>query len=79
MTINLSMALQFLVVPCPLFQFRNPRHSQQDSLDRGAARRKARCTQTSIPRLGLEPTTTVFERAKAVHASDRAATVIGQM
>jgi hypothetical protein len=28
-------------------------------------------------RVGLETTTTVFERAKAVHALDRAVTVIG--
>jgi hypothetical protein len=28
-------------------------------------------------RLGFEATTTVFERAKIVHALDRAATVIG--
>jgi hypothetical protein len=28
-------------------------------------------------RLGFEPTTPVFERANAVHASDRATTVIG--
>jgi hypothetical protein len=27
--------------------------------------------------MGLEPTIPVFERAKAVHALDRAATVIG--
>jgi hypothetical protein len=30
-----------------------------------------------MSRVGLEPTTTVFERAKRVHALDRAATVIG--
>jgi hypothetical protein len=34
-------------------------------------------TQISIPRVGFEPTTPVFDRAKTVHASDRAATVIG--
>jgi hypothetical protein len=34
-------------------------------------------TQTSMPRLGLEPTIPAFERAKTVHALDRAATVIG--
>jgi hypothetical protein len=34
-------------------------------------------TQTSMPRLGFEPTIPVFERAKRVHALDRAATVIG--
>jgi hypothetical protein len=33
--------------------------------------------QTSIPLVGSEPTTPVFERAKTVHALDRAATVIG--
>jgi hypothetical protein len=30
-----------------------------------------------MPRVGLEPTTPVFERAETVHALDRAATVIG--
>jgi hypothetical protein len=30
-----------------------------------------------MPRVGLEPTIPVFERDKTVHASDRAATVIG--
>jgi hypothetical protein len=34
-------------------------------------------TQTSTPRVGLEPTIPVFEQAKAVHALDRAATAIG--
>jgi hypothetical protein len=34
-------------------------------------------TQTSIPRMAFEPTIPVFERAKTVHALDRAATVIG--
>jgi hypothetical protein len=34
-------------------------------------------TQTSMPWVGFEPTTPVFERAKTVPASDRAATVIG--
>jgi hypothetical protein len=36
-------------------------------------------TQTSIPRVGFEPTTPVFERAKTVHALDRATTVIGRL
>jgi FAD synthase len=35
--------------------------------------------QTSMPRVGFEPTIPAFERAKAVHALDRVATVIGQM
>jgi hypothetical protein len=30
-----------------------------------------------MPRVGLEPTIPVFERAKTVHALDSAATVIG--
>jgi hypothetical protein len=30
-----------------------------------------------MPRVGFESTIAVFERAKTVHASDRAATVIG--
>jgi hypothetical protein len=30
-----------------------------------------------MPRVGFEPTIPAFERAKTVHASDRAATVIG--
>jgi hypothetical protein len=36
-------------------------------------------TQTSIPRVGFEPMIAVFERAKTVHALDRAATVIGNL
>jgi hypothetical protein len=34
-------------------------------------------TQTSMPRVGFEPTIPVFEQAKTVHTLDRAATVIG--
>jgi hypothetical protein len=34
-------------------------------------------TQTFIPRVGLEPTIPVFERANTGHALDRAATAIG--
>jgi hypothetical protein len=34
-------------------------------------------TQTSMPRVGFEPTILVFERPKTVHASDRAVTVTG--
>jgi hypothetical protein len=35
-------------------------------------------TQTSMPRVGLEATIPVFERAKTVHSLDRAATVISR-
>jgi hypothetical protein len=34
-------------------------------------------TQTSLSRLGFEPTIPVFERAKTVHVLDRSAIVIG--
>jgi hypothetical protein len=34
-------------------------------------------TQTSMPRVGFEPTIPVFERAMTVQALDSAATVIG--
>jgi hypothetical protein len=34
-------------------------------------------TQTSMHSVGFEPTIPAFERAKAIYASDRAATVIG--
>jgi hypothetical protein len=34
-------------------------------------------TQTYMPQVGFEPTIPVFERAKTVHALDRAATEIG--
>jgi hypothetical protein len=34
-------------------------------------------TQTPMPQVGFESTILVFERAKTVHALDRAATVIG--
>jgi hypothetical protein len=36
-------------------------------------------TQTSIPQVGFEPTIPMFERAKTVHALDRATTVIGSL
>jgi hypothetical protein len=35
------------------------------------------CTQISVPQVGFEPTIPVFERAKTVHALDRAAAVVG--
>jgi hypothetical protein len=34
--------------------------------------------QSSMPRVGIEPTTPVFEREKTIHALDRAANVICQ-
>jgi hypothetical protein len=40
-------------------------------------RTQHKLTQTSMPQAEFEPTVPVFERAKTVHALDRAATVIG--
>jgi hypothetical protein len=34
-------------------------------------------THTTVPRVGFEPTTPVFQRDKTVHALDYAATVVG--
>jgi hypothetical protein len=36
-------------------------------------------TQTSMPRVGFEPTIPAFERVKTVHALDRASTVTGDV
>jgi hypothetical protein len=36
-------------------------------------------TQTSIPRVGFEPTIPAFERAKTVHALGSAATMVGSV
>jgi hypothetical protein len=42
----------------------------------GTTQTQKKRTQTSIPRVGFEPTIPAFEQAKTVHALDRAATVI---
>jgi hypothetical protein len=42
-----------------------------------SAQTQNKCTQTSMPQVGFDPTIPVFERAKTDHALDRAATVIG--
>jgi hypothetical protein len=72
------------VKPFVSLQFLNPIQSHWNSLDGGSAHRKAatehkqnKHKQTSMPRLGFEPTIPVFERANTFHALDRAATVIG--
>jgi hypothetical protein len=41
------------------------------------AQTQNKCTQSSMPQVGIEPMFLVFERAKTVHALDRAANVIG--
>jgi hypothetical protein len=82
------MALQPFVEPWPLFQFLELLHSRYDSLDvvepvvrplpaHRTAQTQNKCTQTSMPQAGFEPTIKVFERAKTVHSLDRAAAGIG--
>jgi hypothetical protein len=67
-------------------QFLNLRHSVgllgrviSPSQGRYLTRTQSTHKQTSIPRVGFEPMIPVFEREKAVHALDRAATVIGTL
>jgi hypothetical protein len=82
-----SMALEPFG-PWLLFQFLNPIDSQQDSLERGSAHRKAATytqnntntewTHTDIhASSGIRTHGPVFERVKMVHNSDIAPTVIG--
>jgi hypothetical protein len=82
----LSLAIQPLVGPWPLFSFlilytvgRTPWTGDQPAarslpIHRTTQTQNKR-TQTSMP-LGFEPTTPVFEGAKTLHALDRTATVI---
>jgi hypothetical protein len=65
-------------------QFLNLRHSVgllirviSPSQGRYLTQTQNKHKQTSMARMGFEPTIPVFERAKTVHALDRAATVIG--
>jgi peptide methionine sulfoxide reductase MsrA len=76
--IHSSMALQDLrwTLVAFFFQFHNPIHSRGDSLDGGSARRKSATytqdntnrikAQTSMPQVGSEYMTPVYERAKTV-------------
>jgi hypothetical protein len=82
------MALQPVVGPWTLFQFLDlftqlvrllgRRISQSQGTHRTAQMQNKR-TRTSMPQDGFEPTITMFEQAKTVHALDRAATVIGKI
>jgi hypothetical protein len=83
------MALQPFVGPWPLFSFlilytvgRTPWAGDQPVVRPLPTHRTAQTqnrTQISMHRVGLEPTTPVFERAETVHAVDRAATMVGFM
>jgi hypothetical protein len=75
--------------PWPLLQFRNLFTQMVGLLRRGMSPSQGRYphtgqhntkythTHTSMPRVGFESTIPASERAKTVHASDRAATVTG--
>jgi hypothetical protein len=84
-----SMVLQPSVGPWPLFQFRNPIYTVGRTPLTGnqpvarplpthrTAQSQNKRIQTSMYRVGFEPTIPEFERTKRVPAVDRAATVIG--
>jgi hypothetical protein len=89
--IHSSMALQPFVGPWPLLQFRNPFYTDGRTpwtSDQPVARPLPTHRTTQTPNrsthkhpclsVGLEPTIPAFERAKTVHALDRAATLIGK-
>jgi hypothetical protein len=83
----LSMTLQSFVGPWPPFSFlipciggRTPWMGDQSvarPLHIHRTQTKNKRTHISMPRVGLETTTPVFEQAKTVHALDHTATVIG--
>jgi hypothetical protein len=86
----LSMALQPSVGPCPPFSFlilytvgKTPSSGDQPVArplpTHRTTQTENKFKHTSMPRVRLEPTTTVFEWEKAVHALDRGATAIGAM
>jgi hypothetical protein len=83
------VALEPIVGPWSLFQFLDLLRSLSDFSDGGSVRNMAAtCThrtartqnkriQSSMPEVGFEPTISMFEQVKTVHALDRAAAVIG--
>jgi hypothetical protein len=82
-TIYVTMALQPFVVPWPLFTFlilytvgRTPWTGDQLVARLPLPVHRTQ-TQTSMPRVGFEPTIIALERAERVHGLDREATVIG--
>jgi hypothetical protein len=86
-TYCLSMARRPFVEPWPLFRFldlfytagRAPRTGDQPiarPLLYTEQHKQNKRTQTSMPRVGLKPTTPAFEQAKTLRALNRAATEI---
>jgi hypothetical protein len=76
-----SMALQNFVGPWPLLQFRNLFTQTVALLGRVISPSQGRYLHTGQHKpmllMGFEPTIPAFDKAKTVHASDRAATPIG--
>jgi hypothetical protein len=83
------MALQPFFKPWPLFQFLDLFIQSIGHLGRGISPSKGRYLHTgqhkhrinahaSMPQVGFQPTIPVFERARTVHALDRASTAIGK-
>jgi hypothetical protein len=81
--------LYSLCEPWPLFQFLNPYIVSRTPLTANqpvakllpkhrTTQTQTNRTQTYMPRVRFEPTIPAFDRAKSVHALDRADTVIGQ-
>jgi hypothetical protein len=87
--IHSSVVLQPFVGPWPLLQFRKlfyvvgrtPWTSDQPVArplpTHRTTQTQNKCTQTSMPWVGFEPTIPMSERAKTVYALDRTATVSG--
>jgi hypothetical protein len=80
----LSLRLYSPCGPWPLFHFlnlytvgRTPWTGDQPVAHR-RTQEQNNCTQTSMPRVGFEPTIPVFELAKTVHSLGRVAIVIGR-
>jgi hypothetical protein len=69
--------------PWPIFQFLNLPYTGNQPLTRTPPTHRTtqthnKCTQIFMPRVGFEPMTPVFQRAKTFHALDREVTAIGQ-
>jgi hypothetical protein len=71
------MALRPFVGPWLLFSFLIL-FTFRSSLSEGRPLHRTKDTQTSMHRVGFEPTTPIFDREKTVRASDRAVNVNGE-
>jgi hypothetical protein len=77
-SIRPCMALQPFVGTFTAFQFLDPYTvGKAATCIHMTAQTQIKRTQTSMTRVGFQPTIPVSKRAKTVHALDRGATVIG--